>query len=80
MVDPMMLSQITIFAIKIKGKEFEIRYHYTERLTEVYYYTKQLDPTSIDAFDKHHVHMFPFIADFTPFNAKEKLQRLLVFM
>lgn len=80
--EEMVLREETIFSIKIRDKEFVMTFHYGSRQTTIYYSSWVQVKVGGDAFPtrmKHTLHIFPYLLDWTPFNAKDKLTLLLPF-
>ena len=77
------LIEETLFNINIKDKEFQVKFHYGSRQTSIYTtswvsaVSKHGGSTPIQT--KHIFHIFSQLLDWTPFNAKDKLELLLPF-
>lgn len=78
------LSEETLFAIKIKDKKFEVRYFYqAPQMTVVYRIIEDFQlgkgGFKIPRYSNQIIHTFNHLLDWTPFNAKDKLELLLPF-
>ncbi len=80
--EPVLINE-TLFAIKINDKDFEVRFHYGSRQTSIYYLEWAGSPSRFGGSHltkmRHIFHIFPRLLDWTPFNAKDKLELLLPF-
>lgn len=77
------LIEETLFAIKIKDKDFQVKFHYGSQQTTIYttnWITVQSKHGGSNPVQSKHIfHIFPHLLDWTPFNAKDKLELLLPF-